>query len=76
MYASYMCPHPQLLMRYVISKDMAVLMKPAYVTDTRSDISRTLLPLPQNAIARLDALEEGLYSAWDPKEDLGDDLLK
>lgn len=65
----------ELLMRYVLSKElMGVLMKPSYLDDPRCDLHRLQMSLPRDTVSRLDALEEGLYSTWDPKEDLGDDI--
>lgn len=49
-------------------------MNPQLCIDPRFDLRRVQTALPQTAIARLDVLEEALYSAWDPKEDLGDDI--
>ena len=53
---------------------MGILVNPQLCLDPRFDIRRAQTALPLTAIARLDGLEEGLYSAWDPKEDLGDDI--
>lgn len=65
----------ELLLRYVIGKEMmGVLVKPSFVRDSRSSLARTQSRLPQAVMSRLDSLEEGLYSTWDPKEDLGDDI--
>ena len=63
-----------MLLRYAVSKEMGILVNPQLCLDPRFDIRRAQTALPLTAIARLDGLEEGLYSAWDPKEDLGDDI--
>lgn len=54
---------------------MGIYTQPTHFCDPQIHNTNSLRSrLSEDVMARLNALEEGLYSAWDPKEDLGDDI--
>ncbi len=65
----------KLLYRYAVSKEFALLLQPNALFEFQSLNPSTLTePLPSDVTRRLDTLEEGKFSTWDPKEDTSDDI--
>lgn len=57
----------QVLLRWALQKDLVVLPKSTRPARLAENLAASEVPLPDSAMAALDALEEGLVTGWDPR---------
>ncbi|MEO7995217.1 MAG: aldo/keto reductase, partial [bacterium] len=57
----------QILLRWGLERDLVVLPNSTHAERIRENIALVDISLDPPALAALDALEEGLATAWDPR---------
>lgn len=61
------CTPAQVLLRWGLEKGLVVLPKSTHAGRLADNFASIAFTLPQDAMASLDALEEGLVTGWDPR---------
>jgi methylglyoxal/glyoxal reductase len=62
------CTPAQVLLRWGLEKGLVVLPKSTHAERLAENVAALAFTLPPEAMASLDALEEGLVTGWDPRD--------